>query len=457
MVLSELGTQLTGAIQRLSKAIVITDAETIAFIDQVCTSLLKADVNVEQVKQIRSGLNKEAESNKSVHTTVRHRALEARLVKELYDILNCPRGGVTTLKGIVLFVGIQGAGKTTTIMKYARWYQKTHKIKVGMVCADTYRAGAFSQLKENARLVGCECYGDDNETDPVVVAEIGVEKLQKQGCELILVDTSGRHGQESVLFIEMQTIVARLQPIHTIFVLDGTIGQVAREQAKAFRTAIPLGSVVLTKMDGNNAKGGGVLSAVASAGVAVSHLGTGEHMEDFEVFDPKRFIARLLGKGDLTGLFELCIREGVLDQPVAKGLVTRLFGQPKVKFSFRDLSEHLKMMNSMGSMTKFLGMFPGMDAVVAKMTTNNNDPSLKLKKYMIILNSMTSWELDHDAKLFYKEPKRIRRVAWGAGIAESMVEELLQKFKPFQQTMKAMRGHFGGVSSSSSSILKKKS
>lgn len=201
---------------------------------------------------------------------------------------------------VVMFVGLQGAGKTTTCTKFAYHYMKKGW-RVGVVCADTFRAGAFTQLQMNAAKIKCPFYGHPKETDPVKIAQAGVDFFREKGYEIIIVDTSGRHKQEEALFDEIKEVQAAIKPDTGIFVMDGSIGQACYGQAKAFKDAVKVGSVIITKLDGH-AKGGGSLSAVAATQSPIVFLGTGEHFEDFESFDAGSFVKRLLGMGDMAGL-----------------------------------------------------------------------------------------------------------------------------------------------------------
>jgi signal recognition particle subunit SRP54 len=199
---------------------------------------------------------------------------------------------------VIMFVGLQGAGKTTTIAKFANYYQRKG-FKCCMVCADTFRAGAYDQLKQNATKLRCPFYGSYTEADPVAIAAEGVAQFRKEKYEVIIVDTSGRHRQEAALFEEMQEIRVAIEPDNVVFVLDATQGQAVHEQATSFHEAIDIGSVVVTKLDGH-AKGGGALSAVAATGAPILFLGSGEHFDDFEPFVARSFVSRLLGMGDMS-------------------------------------------------------------------------------------------------------------------------------------------------------------
>ncbi|CAH9142299.1 unnamed protein product [Cuscuta epithymum] len=209
-----------------------------------------------------------------------------------------PKKGQTC---VVMFVGLQGSGKTTTCTKYAYYHQKKGW-KPALVCADTFRAGAFDQLKQNATKANkIPFHGSYTEPDPVKIAVEGVERFKKENRDLIIVDTSGRHKQEASLFEEMRQVYEATQPDLVVFVMDGSIGQAAFNQAHAFKQTVEVGAVIVTKMDGH-AKGGGTLSAIAATKSPVIFIGTGEHVNDFEVFDVKPFVNRLLGMGDPNGI-----------------------------------------------------------------------------------------------------------------------------------------------------------
>ena len=194
---------------------------------------------------------------------------------------------------VIMMVGLQGNGKTTTCCKLA-YYYKIRKWKVGVVCADTFRAGAFDQIRQNCTKIKVPYYGKRDETDPAIIAQNGVKLFKQKKFEIIIVDTSGRHKQQESLIEEMETISDCITPDHTIFVIDGSMGQMAESQAMAFKQRIDVGSVIVTKLDGH-AKGGGALSAVAKTGASITFIGTGEHMNDLEKFKTQRFVPRILG------------------------------------------------------------------------------------------------------------------------------------------------------------------
>merc|ERR1711991_1045157 len=331
-----------------------------------------------------------------------------------------------------MFVGLQGSGKTTTCNKLA-YYYKRKGFKVCMVCADTFRAGAFDQLKQNATKSKIPLYGSYTETDPATVAGGGVRKFKEEEYEIIIVDTSGRHKQEEALFEEMEEVAAAVSPDDIIFVMDSSIGQAAHDQALAFRQSVEVGSVIITKMDGH-ASGGGALSAVAATESPVVFIGTGEHVDDFEPFDAQSFVQRLLGMGDIAGLVD-AVKDAGFDQN--EELFSRL---TQGLFTLRDMYEYFANIQKMGPIDKVMSMMPGFSADLLPKGSARESQNV-INKFMCIMDSMTGEELDRP-KLFNNNSKRVLRVARGSGTSVKMVSELLKNFKRFEKDMSKMSGMF---------------
>lgn len=394
-----------------------------------------------------------------------------------------------------MFVGLQGAGKTTSCMKYANYYKKKG-FRVAMVCADTFRAGAYDQLKQNAKKIGVHYYGSRVETDAAIVASAGVAYFseEKKGrrdrrrgsdssdgdddtndgddshgsgsdteaddvnnnkkyknrtppplpkknrndnnnannnaYDLIIVDTSGRHKQQQELFDEMKRVELGVKPDHVVFVMDGSIGQAARDHAEAFRAAVPIGSVIITKLDGH-AKGGGALSAVTLAKAPIAFIGTGEHMDDLERFHARSFVQRLLGMGDMEGLFEAMTSESMLKAQRDAKFVDKL-RSGRGTFTIRDMFAQLQMIMGLGDMGKLMTMIPGMDQLAAKTGVRIQDAQDKMKRYRCVMESMHPKELDGDIKIVKNSESRILRIARGAGVSVMTVHELFLVFNTYQ-------------------------
>ena len=247
MVLQELGSQISKALAAVQEATVVDEKVLDACLKEISTALLQADVNIKLVFNMRANVKKRVDSDTGAGLNKR-KIIEKAVFDELCAMLNSSVETKDTGKkqdkdlkkgkpNVVMFVGLQGSGKTTTCMKYAHFYKKKG-FKPAMVCADTFRAGAFDQLKQNATKANIPFYGSYSQTDPAVIAETGVNKFKEGGRDLIIVDTSGRHKQEEALFEEMRQVSVSVQPDLIIFVMDGSIGQAAFDQAKAFKDTV---------------------------------------------------------------------------------------------------------------------------------------------------------------------------------------------------------------------------
>ena len=401
-------------------------------IKEICSALLSADVNVKLVNHLRKSIKAQVNFKELPAHTNKKRLIQKAVFDQLVGLVDPHSEPFKPRKGkpnVIMFVGLQGAGKTTTCTKLARHYQ-TRGFKACLVCADTFRAGAFDQLKQNATKAKIPFYGNLTQTDPAVVALEGVTRFKKERFEIIIVDTSGRHRQEADLFDEMVQIQKAVQPDQTIMVLDATIGQQAEAQSKAFKDAADFGSIIITKTDGN-ASGGGAISAVAATHTPIVFIGTGEHMLDLERFQPKAFVSRLLGMGDMAGLVEH-VQSLKLDQKdtmkhIQEGI-----------FTVRDLRDQIQNMMKMGPLSKMAGMIPGLSNMMEGM--NDEDGAQKMKRMIYISDSMTDKELDSDGKIFVAEPSRMTRVACGSGTSVREVEDLLSQQRMMAGMVKKMGG-----------------
>jgi signal recognition particle subunit SRP54 len=304
-------------LRKLQDSSVIDETVLNDILKDISKALLESDVNVKLVGQLRNNVKSNVDMDDNAPGANKRRMIQKAIIDELVQMLGADRKPFKPKKGktnVIMFVGLQGSGKTTTIAKYCHYYNRKGW-KTAMVCADTFRAGAFDQLKQNATKLRVPFYGSHTESDPVHLAEEGVNQFRDEGYEIIVVDTSGRHKQESSLFEEMEEIAAVTKPDDVIFVMDSSIGQAVYDQAAAFNASISIGSVIITKLDGH-AKGGGALSAVAATNSPIVMTGTGEHFDDLEVFNAQSFVSRLLGMGDMAGLIsEIKDTVGLEQQP----------------------------------------------------------------------------------------------------------------------------------------------
>jgi len=438
LVLEGLGKSLNSALKKLFGASVV-DAELVKeLVKDIQRALLVADVDVNLVMAI----TKRVEENALDENLPRGVSRREHVIKVVWDTLAYFLGEKTVpftihpgKPNLVMMIGIQGSGKTTTIGKLARYYQK-RGIKTGVICADNFRPGAYNQLKQLAEKSNVPFYGDENEKDAVKLAKNGFKEMRNKSVELILLDTSGRHREETGLIKEMKDISKAVKPQEIVLVVDGTLGQQAGVQAGAFRKATEIGSIIVTKLDGS-AKGGGALSAVAATGAPIKFIATGEGMDAIEPFNPTKFAGRLLGMSDIRGLVDK-VREAQIE--IDEDATMRIM---KGKFTLTDMMAQLKQLKKMGPLGKvmeMLGLQYKLPDDIAQVQEEN------LKRFEVIMNSMTKEELD-DPKLI--KSSRIKRVAKGSGTSAQDVRELLKQYENMKKMMKQMgksrkRGGRGG-------------
>mmetsp|Transcript_13328 Transcript_13328/g.24140 ORF Transcript_13328/g.24140 Transcript_13328/m.24140 type:complete len:524 (-) Transcript_13328:296-1867(-) len=429
MVLAELGSKITNALREMSTSTVLDDKVVDKMLNTIATALLIANVDVKLVKQLQVDIKKECTIDTMASGVNKRKVIQQSVYRSLTNLLDSKKKPFRPKRGkpnVFMFVGLQGSGKTTSCTKLA-YYYKRKGWKVILICADTFRAGAYDQLKQNATKAKVAYYGSYTERDPVTVAEAGVMKAKEERFDIIIVDTSGRHKQEDALFEEMQMVHKAVTPDEVIFVIDSSIGQAAKSQAAAFQSSVDVGSIIVTKMDNKNNKGGGALSAVAATGSPVTFIGTGEKMDAFDKFDAESFVGQLLGMGNLKGLMEVFQDKDVMESQ--EKLVKKITS--KGEFTFRDMRDQFQTIMGMGSIGKIMGMIPGFKNLMGE--GKEEESEKRIKRFMTILDSMTNKELDGDNTVFNREPSRIIRLARGAGVTERAVHEVMETFKPFKR------------------------
>ncbi|AFZ70721.1 signal recognition particle GTPase [Caldisphaera lagunensis DSM 15908] len=404
------------------------------FIKDLQRELIKSDVNIKLVKELSENIKKKALEEEPPSGISR----KEWFIKIVYDELSNLFGGDTTpdvepkkIPWIILLVGVQGSGKTTTAGKLASFYVKKG-YKVGLVAADTYRPGAYEQLKMLSNLSGAMFYGDQNNNKAEEISINGVEYFKNKNADIIIIDTAGRHGygNEKSLLDEMRNISNKVKPDEVILVLDSSIGQKAFDLAKQFHETTPIGSIIVTKLDGT-AKGGGVLSAIAATGARVKFIGTGEKIDELELFNPSKFVSRLLGLGDLDALLEKIksVQDNIniekLQEDLAKGKIT-----------MRTLYAQLKSLRKMGPFSKILQMLPTSSLPVQIKNEQLKIGEEKVDKWLHIIESMTYEELDNPDII---DRKRMRRIAIGSGTSIEDVKDLIVYYKNLKAIMKRIK------------------
>ncbi len=427
-VVESIGKSLNEALRKMLRLPIIDEAAIKELTRNLQRVLLQSDVNVNLVLE----LSKRVEDRAINEPLPRGISRREHVIKVLYEELTRFLGEepaktelVSKKTNIVMLVGIQGSGKTSSAVKMARYYQKRGQ-KVGVICADTFRPGAYEQIRQFAEKVGIAAYGEPDERDPEKVAKNGLSHFEKDQIDVVIVDTAGRHRNEAELMQEMQAIAKTVKPDEIVLVIDGTIGQQAMSQARAFSEATHIGSIMITKLDGS-AKGGGALSAVAATGAKIKFIGVGEKAEDIEEFVPARFVGRLLGMGDIKGLVErVRDAEVKVSEQKAKAIL-------QGKFTLKDMYDQMESLRKMGPLKKALRMLPGSydipdDAIdVAEQ---------KMDGWRVIIQSMTQEEIEEPKNM---DSSRSKRIARGSGRSEREVKELIAQYSNMKKMMRMMK------------------
>ena len=427
MALEHLGSSLHDALKKLFRASIVDEAAVKELVRDVQRALLQADVNVKLVLDISKRIEERALKEKVPPGVSRREHVIKVVYEELTRFLGekpVPIKIETGKRKVMMLIGIQGSGKTTAAAKLARYFQK-RGLKPALICVDTYRPGAYAQLQQLASRINVSLYGELKSKDPAKIALNGLKQFNDK--DVIIIDTAGRHKEEQELIKEMITLEKNIKPDEVMLVIDGTIGQQAMVQAKAFNEATPIGSILVTKLDGS-ARGGGALSAVATTAAPIKFISTGEKIEDIEPFIPSRFVGRLLGMGDLETLIDK-VREAEVKIPEKKAKAI-LSG----KFTLTDMYEQFEAMKGMGPFRKILKMLPGMSYDVPEDMVNMAED--RLEKWRVLIQSMTPEE-KNDPKIF--NSSRIKRVARGSGTSEKEVKELLKQYSMMRRVLKTLR------------------
>jgi len=427
MVLDRLGSSLNAALKKVFRAPVMDEKTVKELVRDIQRALLQADVNVKMVLEVSKRIEERALKEKVPPGVSRREHIVKVVYEELTRFLGEKPASLKIEPGkrkVLMLVGIQGSGKTTASGKLAKYFQK-RGLKTALVCTDTYRPGAYAQLNQLAGRANIPMYGEPKEKKAEKIALRGLKQFKDY--DLVIIDTAGRHKEEKDLIDEMKRLEKAIKPDEAILVIDGTIGQQAAIQAKALHEATPIGSILVSKLDGS-ARGGGALSAVAAIGAPIKFISSGEKLGDIEPFIPSRFVGRLLGMGDLQSLVDK-VRDAEVKVPEKK---VRAFMSGK--FTLTDMYEQFESMKKVGPLKHLLKMIPGMSYNIPDEQMNMAEDALK--RWRVIIQSMTPKEREKPKIL---SSSRIRRVARGSGTTEKEVKELLTQYNNMKKMMKTFR------------------
>jgi signal recognition particle subunit SRP54 len=330
-----------------------------------------------------------------------------------------------------MVAGLQGAGKTTSVAKLAKFLAEKHKKKVLLVSADVYRPSAIEQLQILSTQVGCDFFPSDSKQKSEKIVKNAKEFARKNFFDVLIVDTAGRTTVDAEMMAEIKLLNKKVSPIETLFVVDAMTGQDAAHTAKAFGDALPLTGVILTKVDGD-ARGGAALSVKAITAQPIKFLGVGEKMDGLEVFHPDRLVSRILGMGDILSLIEEI--ETKVDKKQAAKTASKM---AKGKFDFNDMKSQLEQMESMGGMEALMGKIPGMSKI-PESVKNKAMGEAPPKKMIAIINSMTKKERIYVNLL--NKGSRKQRIAKGSGTSIQDINKLIKQLEKMQKMMKKMSG-----------------
>ena len=399
-------------------------------------ALLEADVALPIVKDVMNKVSKRAVGQE----VARALSPSQQFIKIVQDELTLMMGEFNEQldlaaqpPAVVLMAGLQGAGKTTSVAKLAKYLKEREKKKVMVVSADVYRPAAIKQLETLAEEVEAVFHPSTVDEKPIDIANGAIEAAKKQHADVLLVDTAGRLAIDEDMMAEIQGLQQAINPIETLFVIDAMIGQDAVNTAKAFNEALPLTGVILTKVDGD-ARGGAALSVRAVTQKPIKFMGMGEKTDALEPFHPDRIASRILGMGDVMSLIEEAERK--IDKDKAQKLVEKV--QKGTRFDLNDLREQLLQMDNMGGMGAMLEKLPGMGNM-AQMAEQANAGS-QFKQMRVIIDSMTPAERKNPDML---NGSRKRRITMGSGTQVQDLNRLLKQHKQMAKMMKKMKG--GGM------------
>lgn len=415
----------------------ITEANVQDMLREVRMALLEADVALPVVRDFVARVKDKALGAEVMGSLSPGQALVGIVHKELAATMG---EGVSDINlqtqppAIILMAGLQGAGKTTTTAKLAKHLIEKRRKKVLTVSGDVYRPAAIEQLKTVTAQAGAEWFASSPDQKPVDIARAAVDFARKQYFDVLLVDTAGRLAIDEAMMAEIRELHAALKPVETLFVVDAMQGQDAVNTAKAFKDALPLTGIVLTKLDGDS-RGGAALSVRQVTGAPIKFAGVSEKIDGLEVFDADRHAGRILGMGDIVALVEQ-VQAGV-DVEAAQKLAAKV--KSGEGFDLNDFLAQLQQMKQMGGLSSFMDKLPAqMQAKAGQVDMNRAERDIRRKEG--IISSMTPLERRKPELI---KATRKRRIAAGAGVQVQEVNRLLNEFEQMQQMMKKMKG--GGL------------
>jgi len=421
--------RLSESLKKVTGQAKLTEDNIKGTLREVRMALLEADVALPVVKQFIAQVRKRAIGHEVMRSLSPGQAFIKIVNAELVEMMGAESQGLSLNvqpPAVILMAGLQGAGKTTSVAKLARYLSERQKKKVMVVSADVYRPAAIKQLETLAAEVGAVFFPSTAEQKPVDIARAAIEAAKKAFVDVLLVDTAGRLAIDEQMMSEIKELHQVIKPVETLFVVDAMTGQDAVNTAKAFDEALPLTGVILTKADGDS-RGGAALSVRYVTGKPIKFMGMGEKVDALEPFHPDRLASRILGMGDILSLIEEAERK--LDKQKAEKLTQKI--KKGKSFDLEDFRDQLQQMKSMGGIANLLDKLPGMGQMAQAAQQQVNDKSLLQME--AVISSMTPGERAFPDSI---NNSRKRRIAMGSGTQIQDVNRLLKQHKQMQKMMK---------------------
>ena len=431
-----LTSRLSGVIKTLRGETRLTESNIQDALREIRLALLEADVALPVVKDFIASIKEKAIGHEVMSSLTPGQALVGVVYQELIAIMGGDKSDLnlaTVPPAVILMAGLQGAGKTTSSGKLAKWIMEHKKKKVLLVSCDIYRPAAIHQLELLAQQTGADFFPVKDGQKPGEIGAAALDFARRHHHEVMIVDTAGRLGIDEAMMQEISELEALLKPIETLFVVDAMQGQDAVNTAKAFSDALPLTGVILTKLDGD-ARGGAALSVKHITGKPIKFAGVAEQLTGLEIFHPDRMASRILGMGDVLGLIEEAQRNA--DQEEAEKLMKKM--KSGKSFDLNDFKAQFQQMHKMGGMSALMDKLPAQFSQAAQ---NVKVDDKIIHRTVGIINSMTQQERTKPEIL---KASRKRRIAAGAGVTVQEVNRLLAQFEQAQKMMKMMNK--GGIS-----------
>ena len=423
--------RLSGTLQKLRGQGRLTENNIKDSLREVRMALLEADVALTVVKSFIDRVKERAVGQDVIRSLTPGQALIKIVNDELVAVMGDANESLNLNMqppAVIMMAGLQGAGKTTSVAKLARWLKESEKKSVMVASADVYRPAAIEQLKTLALEVEVTFFPSDNSQKPVAIAQAAIAEAKLKFIDVVIIDTAGRQAIDEVMMSEIKELHLAINPIETLFTVDSMTGQDAAVTAKAFNEALPITGIILTKTDGD-ARGGAALSIRHVTGKPIKFMGVGEKTTALEPFHPDRVVSRILGMGDVLSLVEEAQRK--MDQGSAEQLAQKL--KKGKGFDLEDFRDQLRQMGNMGGMASMMDKLPGMSAIPAAAKQQVNDK--ELARLEAIINSMTKRERKKPDII---KGSRKKRIAAGCGMKIQDVNRLLKQFSQMQKMMKKM-------------------